>query len=189
MPPRTPKHGIPGVRRARSPHYRFMPPGEGRDRAQKNWERFLRNNPRHRPGEIPRHSRMPCLVHNIAGGDHRHCFRRCISEELHEELRSYLDHSEGWHCDSRTGPRPVLFGHPYNVHDEYSGPRFTEFLNKLPDGAGQWIAVHIGPREDSWYVLAVAGVLIQHIDLPPIRGWMRATATGQHRVPRLQPVG
>ncbi|MCY4511194.1 MAG: hypothetical protein OXG35_30155 [Acidobacteria bacterium] len=186
MAPREPKHRIPGVRRARFPHYRSMDPGKARDRAQKNWERFLRNNPSHKPSPVPRQIAEPCIVHNVAGHSERHCRWRCIGPELYRKLTSILDHGEGWHCVTDARPRPVLFGHPYTIDDTDSAGTLADFLASLPDGAGHRIAVYIGPLDDSWYKVALHGVLMQDVDLPPIRGWMRVTTTSFHRVPRLQ---
>ena len=165
-----------------------MPAGDNRNRVQKNWERFLRNNPKHKPGGIPRQMCEPCIVHNIGGSVVRHCYQRCVSHTLYKEMAGYLDHHEGWRCETELGPRPVLFGHPYAVHidDPDSARRITDFLRKLPDGSGDRIAVYIGPEADSWYQVNLCGVLIQHIDLPAIRGWLRVTTTGHHRVPKLQ---
>ena len=168
-----------------------MPAGDDRVRVQKNWERFLRNNPSHKPETVPYQMYEPCIVHNVGGTAIRQCGRRCVSHAIYKEMTGYLDHHEAWRCETDLGPRPVLFGHPYTVHIDNPGSvlRITEFLKKLPEESGDRIAVYIGPEKDSWYALNLCGVLIQHIDLPAIRGWLRVTTTGHRRVPSLQVVG
>jgi len=132
------------VKKARPAQYRFCDK-ERREQIQRNWERFLRNNPGYRPAPAPWSSPVPCIVHNIAAEAPRtRCTgRRCISEKARSRLRDLLDHSEPWHVVHDGHTVPVLFGHPYLVSAGY-GDELMELRRSLPpsrqDLAAAWDA-------------------------------------------------
>ena len=101
---------------------------------------------------------------------------------MDDEIRRILDHQECWYCVHEEQRVPVLFAHPYGVFlGSIGGVSIRKFLAKLPLEAGQHLAVHIGTVHNGWRG-AGTPVVIQHVDLPAIKGWSRITATEEHFV-------
>ena len=170
-----PVHGIPHVTAAHPTQWKWV--DESRRAAiQGTWEQFLRNNPRHRPGQAPGVSDRPCIVHNLAGGLPRErCIRQCLTPALYQELGSYLDHEEPWHYADDAGiMQPVLFGHPYLPIEEH-GKRLKAFLRALPDRAGEKLAIYVSTDEEGWYAVPTTGMLIQNRMTTPIKDWQKIT--------------
>ena len=183
-----PKHGIPGVKTAHPAQYRFCEK-ERRTQIQRNWERFLRNNPGYRPAPAPWGSPAPCIIHNIAAEAPRaRCIGLCINKKARRRLDELLDHEEPWHVVNDEHTVPVLFGHPYIVNAGY-GDELMEFLKELPEGAGEKLAIYMSKPEDSWYVAPTEGLFIQSRRIPPPRGWFEVTAHGTRWVPHVSTTG
>ena len=181
-----PRHGIAGVKQAHPAQYRWVGKERGRD-IQQNWERFLRNNPGYRPVTAPRASPVPCLVHNIADESARtRCFERCIEEASRKRLGELLDHEEGWHVVHEDKAVPVLFGHPYLVSVGYPDD-IVEFLQDLPQGVGERLAIYMCEGENAWYTVPTEGLFIQSRRLPPPRGWFEVTVDGGRWIPQPEP--
>ena len=170
-----PRHEIPHVTAAHPIQWNWADESR-RTTIQETWERFLQNNPRHRPGQAPGVSNRPCIIHNLAGGLPRaRCITRCLTPALHQELGTYLDHEEPWHCTDDAGiSQPVLFAHPYLPIEEHD-KRLMAFLRALPDRAGERLAIYVSTDEESWYVVPTTGMLIQNRMMTPIKHWQKIT--------------
>ena len=179
-----PRHGIPGVTQAHPVQYKFVDEPERKREIQTNWERFLRENPAHRPGRANRTPYDPCPIHNLAAGaPAERCLPRCLDTKLSKALRAFLDHEEPWHVEHEGVRYPILFGHPYEVFAMSCAPKLQAFLRALPDGAGDNLAFYVADDDVTWYTIPITGLFIQNRRLPAPRGWIEVTSTTVRTVP------